>query len=173
MDIKALFSDKSIKGKALTEIVCQYLLNQSVSTDELVQFAAQSKDAVKATCIEALEFATKQQPEIINYSCFQFVTECLNAKAPRVKWESARVIANTAGLFKEKLDEPIKSLLDNTTHPGTVVRWSAAVALAEIIKLKTNYNVELIPAVESICNTEIKNSIKKIYSAALKVIKKT
>jgi hypothetical protein len=51
------------------------------------------------------------------------------------------------------------------------VRWSAALALGEIIKMKTAINQELIPAIESICEQEEKNSIKKIYIAALKKAK--
>jgi hypothetical protein len=49
-----------------------------------------------------------------------------------------------------------------------VVRWSAAMALGEIIKFKTTVNKNLIPAVDGILKREEKNSIKKIYLAALK-----
>jgi len=48
------------------------------------------------------------------------------------------------------------------------VRWSAAFALGEIVKLKTRYNKTLVPAIEAICNSEEKNSIKKIYLDAVK-----
>jgi len=51
---------------------------------------------------------------------------------------------------------------------GTVVRWSAAFALGQIIKLNTLRNKELIPAAEIIINREEKNSIKKIYTEAIK-----
>jgi HEAT repeat protein len=100
--------------------------------------------------------------------CFQFVTQALIAKAPRVKWESARVIGNTAHLFPDKLDEAIKNLLVNSKHEGTVVRWSAAFALGEILKLKTKHNASLLSAIEAICNSDEKSSIKKIYLDAMK-----
>jgi hypothetical protein len=96
----------------------------------------------------------------------------LTAKAPRIKWESAKVIGNTANLFITKLDTPIKNLLVNTEHEGTVVRWSAAFALGEILKLKTKHNKQLLPAIEAICKREEKNSIKKIYLDAMKKIAK-
>jgi HEAT repeat protein len=94
----------------------------------------------------------------------------LTEKAPRIKWESAKVVGNIAHLYPDKLDEAIKNLLINSEHTGTVVRWSAAFALGQIIKLRTSRNRNLIPAIESICKREEKNSIKKIYIAALKGI---
>ena len=168
MTIQALLNDKDLKPKVKTETLSGWLLDGKISTDDLVSFAQIAKDPAKATCVEALEFATRQKPSILNITGFQFVTQALTAKAPRVKWESAKVIGNTAHLFPNKLDEAVKNLLDNAKHEGTVVRWSAAFALGEILKLKTKYNASLLPAVEAICNSDEKNSIKKIYLDAIK-----
>jgi HEAT repeat protein len=168
MDLLSLLNDKAIKAKAKTEIICDLLLKNNVSQKDLAASAEKLKDPAKATCIEALEFATKQKPAIIDKAGFRFVTASLTSKAPRVKWESAKVIGNTAHLFKEELGEPIKKLLANTEDEGTVVRWSAAFALGEIVKLKTRHNKTLVPAIEAICNSEEKNSIKKIYLDAVK-----
>jgi hypothetical protein len=57
------------------------------------------------------------------------------------------------------------------TYVGTVVRWSTAFALGQIIKIKSSLNKELIPTAEAICEREEKNSIKKIYLEALKKVK--
>jgi HEAT repeat protein len=171
MKIEELLNDKSIKPKKKTEQLSQWLLEKKVSVDDLTMFAETAKDPAKATCIEALEFATQKQPAIVGKKAFQFVTQALTAKAPRVKWESAKVIGNTAHLFTDKLDEPLKNLLDNSEHEGTVVRWSAAFALGQILKLKTKHNKNLLPAIEAICNREEKNSIKKIYLDAIKKTK--
>ena len=168
MDITELLNNKNIKPKLKTETLCHWLLDKTISTNQLIQFATKSKDALKATCIEAIEFATKQQSEILNTTDFDFVLLGLEAKAPRIKWESAKVIANTIHLFPEKTHLTIHHLLPNTQHSGTVVRWSAAMALAEIIKLKTPINKTLIPIVNTILKREEKNSIKKIYVSALK-----
>lgn len=143
-----------------------------ISTEALTAFAEKAKDPAKTTCIEALEFATKQKPAIADKKCFLFVSTALTAKAPRVKWESARVIGNVAHLFPDNLDEAIKNLLVNSEHEGTVVRWSAAFALGEILKLRTKYNNQLMPAIEAIIGREEKNSIKKIYLEAVKKISK-
>ena len=168
MNITILLNDKGLKPKVKTETLSSWLLDSRISVDDLTAFAETAKDSAKATCIEALEFATKQKPAIANKKAFQFVTQTLTAKAPRVKWESAKVIGNITHLFTDKLDEAIKNLLDNSEHEGTVVRWSAAFALGEILKLKTDYNSDLMPAIEAICNREEKNSIKKIYFDAIK-----
>lgn len=168
MTLGLLFSNKSLKAKDKTQELCNYLLNEIISTNELIDFAISAKDSDKATCIEALEFASKIKIEIIDKKCFQFVTDSLTNKAPRVKWEAAKVIGNSAQLFRNQLDEAITNLLKNASHEGTVVRWSAAYALGEILELKTKHNKDLIPRVKSVCNSEIKNSIKKIYEKALK-----
>ena len=172
MTIEELIKDKAVKSKEKVDIISKWVIDASLPTDELIAFAVKSKDPVKATCIEALEYATKHNPNLADDSVFSFVTQTLTEKAPRIKWESAKVIGNTAHLFTEDLDKSITNLLTNTEHEGTVVRWSAAFALGEILKLKTKHNTNLLPALEDICEKEEKNSIKKIYLDAIKKTKK-
>ena len=172
MNIGDLIKDKAIKPKEKTEQISNWLLDGTIDPKELIEFASKGKDPVKATCIEAIEFASKQKPAIADENVFLFVTNALTEKAPRVKWESAKVVGNIAHLFPAKLDTAIANLLVNSEHEGTVVRWSAAYALGEILKLKTNQNKELLPAIEAICEREEKNSIRKIYLTALKELKK-
>ena len=168
MDISVFLTDKTIKAKVKTETISKWLLTNKIRPGELTALAEKSKDPDKATCIEALEFASKKKPTIVDQKCFLYVSQSLTAKAPRIKWECAKVIGNTANLFITKLDTAIKNLLVNTEHEGTVVRWSAAFALGEILKLKTKHNKQLLPAIEAICKREEKNSIKKIYLDAMK-----
>ncbi|NIF06940.1 hypothetical protein F3J23_15970 [Chryseobacterium sp. Tr-659] len=172
MTIEELIKDKAVKSKEKVDIISKWVIEASLPADELIAFAEKSKDPVKATCIEALEYATKQNPEIADETVFSFVINTLTEKAPRIKWESAKVIGNTAHLFPEKLDDAITNLIHNTEHEGTVVRWSAAFALGEILKLKTNHNTTLLSALENISEKEEKNSIKKIYLDAIKKTKK-
>lgn len=168
MDIAVLLNNRELKPKAKTEILSSWLLDSKVSSDELISFAESAKDTVKATCIEAIEFASKHKPLVVNKKTFHFVSQALTSKAPRIKWESAKVIGNTAHLFSDEQDVPIKNLLDNSEHKGTVVRWSAAFALGEILKIKSKHNKDLIPFIEAVFKREEKNSIKKIYFDALK-----
>jgi len=168
MELLELFKNKAIKPKEKTEAIGKALLEGSLTVDTLIEFAGESKEAQKATCIEAIELVTKQQPAIANDKVFNFVIGALADKAPRVKWESARVIGNTASLFSSQISKAVANLLPNAEHEGTVVRWSTAYALGEIIKLKTALNKDLLPATEAICEREEKNSIKKIYLNAIK-----
>lgn len=170
MTIDELLKDKTIKPKDKTEIISNWLLDDSLPVDELIVFAENQKDPAKATCIEAMEYATRQNPKIADENVLIFVTNTLASKAPRVKWESARLIGNIAHLFPSQLEKSIENLLINTENEGTVVRWSSAFALGEILKLKTKYNSDLLPTIETICEKEEKNSIKKIYADALKKI---
>ena len=172
MTIDELLKDKTKKIKEKTETISNWLLDGSMPTDELIAFAEKSKDSEKATCIEAFEYATKKNPKIADESVFSFVTKTLTEKAPRVKWESARVIGNIAHLFPEKLNKVITNLLTNAEYDGTVVRWAAAFALGEILKLKTKHNKTLLPAIEIICEREKDNAIKKKYFEAIKKIEK-
>jgi len=172
MTIDELLLDKTIKPKEKTETISKWILDKSLPIDELIAFAEKQKDPAKATSIEAIEYATKQNPNIGDETVLTFVTSTLAAKAPRIKWESAKVIGNIAHLFPTKLEKSIDNLLTNTEHEGTVVRWSAAFALGEILKLKTKHNKDLFPAIETICEKEEKNSIKKIYLDAIKKTKK-
>ena len=169
MQVSEIINDKSLKAKQKTEILGKCLVDNRIKMQDIIEFALTAKESAQATCIEALEFATRQNPDIANKQVLQFVSQTLTAKAPRVKWESAKVIANTAHLFTDILKDAIKNLLLNSEHEGTVVRWSAAFALAEILKLNTKYNKDLLPAIETIMNREEKNSIKKIYLHAIKI----
>lgn len=170
--IEALFQDKLLKPKARTEQLCQWLLDQKISLKELIAFARTAKDSPQATCVEALEFATRRDPSVADATVWNFACESLLAKAPRVKWESAKVIGNIAHRFPRQVDQAITPLLSNAEHTGTVVRWSAAFALCAILQLKTKWNKELLPAIESMAASETNNAVRKQYLAVLKELKK-
>jgi hypothetical protein len=172
MTIAALLSDKTKKIKEKTVTISQWLLDGSMPAEELMAFAETSKDAEKAACIEAIEYATKQNPALADEAVFLWVTAMLADKAPRVKLESARVIGNIAHLFPAKLSKAITNLLANAEYDGTVVRWSAAYALGEILKLKTKHNTTLLPAIEAICAREEDSGVKKKYLDAMKKAKR-
>ena len=170
MEIKEILSDKILKPKAKIEKLSQNILDKKITVNDLLVFAEIAKDTEKGTCVEALEFATGKNPKIINKKCFDFVVKHLLNKAPRVKWECAKIIANTAHIYKNDLDNAIKNLLENAIYDGTVVRWSAAYALVEIIKLEIEHNKKLLPKIKEICSKEKKPNIKKMYMDAIKTI---
>jgi len=163
-----IVANKATKAKEKTVLVSGLLLDHKISIDELVQMAKSQKDTIKATLIEAMEYASKTNPEIINDKAFEFAIQTLKEDVPRIKWEAAKVIRNAAHLHSKLLKKAVVNLLANTEHNGTVVRWSAATALSKIILLNTALNKELIPAAEAIIEWEQDNAIKKIYQQALK-----
>lgn len=166
MDLQEFFTDKSIKAKQKTEELSEMLIHSRISVDELLVFAKLQKDPIKATCMEAFEYATKNKPELAKNELFMFAIESLSNKAPRVKWESAKVIANTASIFPDLIEPAINALIKNTEHEGTVVRWSAALALSEIYKLNTKFNKDLATIFNGLVEREEKNSIRKLYLVA-------
>lgn len=171
MTIEILIRDKTKKLKEKTEIISKWLLDYSLPIEELILFAEKKNDTEKATCIEAIEYATKLNPKMADESVFSFITEMLGEKAPRIKWESAKVIGNIAHIFSERLDVVIEKLLINSQYDGTVVRWATAYALGEILKLKTTHNQSLLPAMEKLCEKETENGVKKKYLDAIKKTK--
>ena len=172
MTIEQIFQDKSIKAKGKVKTLGEWLLNGELPIDELLAYAEKQKATDKATCIEAVEFATKKTPTIADENLLDYVTKSLKEDEPRVKWESAKVIGNIAKLFPENLDKSISNLLPNAENKGTVVRWATAYALAEILKLKTENNLKLLPKIEALCDKEEDNGVKKKYLDALKKVKK-
>lgn len=172
MKLEELFGDKALKQKTKTELLGKLLIDKEVTLEELIAFAEKSKDTEKATCIEAIEYATRQDPNIANDKCLKYVSQKLTEEAPRVKWESAKVIGNIAHLFPTKLNVAIANLLTNSEYNGSVVRWASAFALGEILKLKTKHNKDLLPAIEAICNREEDTGVKKKYLDAIKKTKK-
>ncbi|HRI32252.1 MAG TPA: hypothetical protein PLD02_00775 [Saprospiraceae bacterium] len=172
MTLLELFIDKTTKPKEKIVTISDWLLDGSLPIEELVVFAEKAKDSDKASCIESIEFATKQNAKIADENVLIFVTKSLDERAPRIKWESAKVIGNIAHLFSTNLNKTIEHLLNNARHDGTVVRWAPSYALGEIIKLKTKHNTHLIPTIESMCGIEENNGVKKKYLDALKKLKK-
>ena len=168
--IAALLRDKSLKPKEKTELLCNWLLEGKLAREALLEFASSAKDPAKATCIEALEFALQMNDKLVGDTEFRFVTEALTSTAPRVKWESAKVIARVAAHHQSDLEPAITNLRVKADHEGTVVRWSAATALGAIYLLKTSHNDLLKPALEALLNREEKGSICKIYAAALRKV---
>jgi hypothetical protein len=167
MKIEEIFSDSSLKQKAKVKLLSGLLLEKKLSPATLIAFAEKSTDTEKATCIEALEFATKHQPALADENILKYVTERLRDEAPRIKWESAKVIGNIAHLFPTQLSGAIKNLLINSESSGTVVRWATASALCAIIKLKTIHNDDLVTVIKVKLKMEEDNAIRKKYLDAI------
>ncbi|WP_199121293.1 HEAT repeat domain-containing protein [Pedobacter sp. ASV28] len=172
MTIEEIFQDKSIKAKGKVAQIGEWLVNKELPMEELLAFADKPSASNRATCIEALEYATKKSTAIASAPLFDYVVQALKEEEPRIKWESAKVIGNIANLFPLDLTKAIDELLKNAENKGTVVRWATAYALAEILKLKTDHNKKLLPVMEQLSLKEEDNGVKKKYLEALKKVEK-
>lgn len=171
MTLEELFADKSLKAKDRSAVLQRMLEAGDVKQPALVTFAASAKGPVKATCLEGLEYMTKAKPAYLNEGALDFCLSALADKEPRVKWEAARVLGNTIHRFPKRAEEAMDALLPQASHEGTVVRWSAAFALGQLIAMGTPVNKTLVTKVAAIAKGEEKDSIRKIYEAAMKKVR--
>src|SRR5687767_5678167 len=94
----SILQNKALKIKEKTVRLSSLLLTATVSIDKFIGIAKKSDHVTKGILIEAIEHASKTKPEIVNTKTFEFTIESLIDDAPKVKLESARVIANTVHL---------------------------------------------------------------------------
>lgn len=162
-----ILNNKDHSPRQKAAIVLGLLLENPGIVDTLVEHAQPADNAIKMICLEALHLATKTKPAIATEACFKFITCTLAEKSPPLKWKSAKVVANTAHLHADILDETIKNLVSNSTSSGIMVRWCAAYALVEIAKLNSVHNENLIPEIKAINHREKNSNVKRIYDRAL------
>ncbi len=159
------------KPKELLLYLSKLIKKDKTLLADLEKSLESATDSERGTCIEALEHVTQENPEYA-LSFLKIVISSLSDKAPRVKWEAARIIGNIASQYPEKSAQAVDSLLTNTKDKGTVVRWSAAFALGEILKGNFKLQTTLLPKVKKIIKAEENNGVKNVYLKALKVIGK-
>ena len=121
----------------------------------------------RATVVESFESATRTRPELVDGNLFNKLVECLADSAPRVRWEAARTIANTAAQHPTHLGRAAQALLANTTHAGKVVRWATAQALAAILRAG-HTDDDLEARVRKASTSEQDNGVRAIYDKALR-----
>lgn len=120
----------------------------------------------KGVCAEVLEYVSRDDPD----SAAPFigtVAEYINFDAPKVKWETSRIIANLAPKFAYELEKAVPKLLINTKDKGTVVRWSAALALTEIAKKNQKIANSLLPTFVELSKKDKNSGVKNIYLKTL------
>lgn len=156
-----------LRAKELSSFLSKEIVKDRDLLEGLADDIDLLNDVEKGILLEAIEYATNIDPEVVE-PVLEVVFECLKCEAPKVKWEAARVVGNVAHLFPDEVSRFVPRLLENTRHRGTVVRWSTAFALGEIIKhdMKTRHG--LLPEVEKILKREKNNGVKNVYKKALK-----
>ena len=158
------------KPKEIITLLAQKLKSDKELVVNLIRCFENGSVAEKGNCMEAIEYVTKEDPEFAE-NCLGFVIENINNEAPRVKWETARIIGNVAQRFSDKIKEAVPKLLENTKDKSTVVRWSAALALTEITKSNSELQKELTIKFNEIVKKESNNGVRNIYLKYLKGVK--
>ena len=158
------------KPKQKLTLLVTILNEEETALNELIKCFDKVSDSERGYLMEALEYITKENPNFGKH-CLGFVIKYLNYNAPRIKWETSRIIGNVAQNFPDKIKQAIPKLLENTKDEGIVVRWSAAFALTEIAKSNSKLKRELIPEFTKILAGEKNNGVKNIYLKYLKDVK--
>ncbi|HJX50762.1 hypothetical protein A2Y99_05305 [Candidatus Gottesmanbacteria bacterium RBG_13_37_7] len=158
------------KPKDLLNYLTELIRKDKKLLQDLEVSIQSTKDAERGICMEALEYITHENPEYAAPHLKTIITS-LSDKAPRVKWEAARIMGNIAKKYSEEALGAIPNLMKNTNDKGTVVRWSAAFGLTEIAIYNSKAANKLIPEFEKIIKKEKNNGVKNVYLKALKKLK--
>jgi hypothetical protein len=159
------------KPKELVVFLAENVKKDGKLFAQLVDCLKNGSNVEKGVCAEVMEYVTKDKPELaVPY--IDDIVGYINYDAPKVKWETARVVGNVAQRFPEKASKAVPRLLLNTGDGGTVVRWSAAYALTEIAKNNLRLRKKLVPGFLEIVAKEENSGVKNVYLKALKIIGK-
>jgi hypothetical protein len=165
--IKELLASK-IKPKDKTAQLAEMLGGDKKLIAELVDSFDQLNTSQQGTCMSALTAISKENPSMLG-NCLDFVTDHLDDKAPRVKWEASEIIGSIAAKFPKQAKDAIPQLLKNTKDEGTVVKWSAAFALTEIAKAVPDTHERLLPVFAKLAKSE-EGGVKTLYTKTLKAL---
>jgi hypothetical protein len=168
--IKEILTFK-IKPKEKTALLAEKLGGDRKLIAELVASFDELNTSQQGTCMSALTVISKENPSMLG-DCLDFVTDHLNDKAPRVKWEASEIIGNIAAKYPKQAKDAITQLLKNTKDEGTVVKWSAAYALTEIAKAVPDTHEKLLPVFAKLAKSE-EGGVKTLYTKTLKALQKS
>lgn len=163
---------EKLKPKEKTLQIADALKSDPKAMDELLELWKTAKDAEKGTLLSAITLIVSENPEFVG-DHLDFVIAQIGHKAPRVKWEAPETVGHASKVFPDKVLSAIPALLANTSFDGTVVRWSAAFALSEIVKNIPSSRPQLMPEIEKILERETNNGVRSLFlKGALKTITK-
>ena len=162
---------EKLKPKEKTAKLADALKADPKAMDELQALWKTAKDPDKGTLLSAITLIETENPAFVG-DHLDFVIAQIGHKAPRVKWESSETVGHASKVFPDKVMTAIPALLANTSFDGTVVRWSAAFALSEIVKNVPASRDELVPKIKTILEHETQHGIQVVYQKVLKALDK-
>lgn len=163
--VELLSSGRSVKAKS--KAITEALLAQELSVSACRRRLPGLGPTDRATLLEGIEGATRDEPSLVDKAMFVALVDCLEDEAPKVKWEAARTLANVAALHKGRLGGALHSLFVNATHEGKVVRWATAQALAAFVRAGFE-NEQLNKHVRASAKNESDDGVRKVYAKVVK-----
>lgn len=163
-DWRGLLADKGLKALARRQALMAIIKSDGLPLAE----AAQLPGKQLALVLEAMEAISNKEPQSADVAWLPFAASQLQASHPGVKREAARIIGNLAARFPDEAGSAIPALISNAGLPGTVLRWSAAYALARILATPQHALGPLYEQVEGLADREQDNGVKNQYLAGLK-----
>lgn len=138
---------------------------------QLIEILKTGTDPQRGTSADVIEALSKENPDLVA-PYIDALVGYINYKAPRVKWATSETIGNLSKNYCTETEKAIPNLLANTADNGTVVRWAAAFALAEIAKNCPAARPNLLPRIDEILKTEDNNGVRNVYAKALRALSK-
>lgn len=157
----------ALKPKEKVLRLTDFIKSEPNQMKNLIDWAQSSRLPTQTLVMEAFEIYTRSHNKGEGRIIWQFACAGVQSNHPSLIRESARVLANIANSHIDFAGDAIPRLLELTEHAGTVVRWSAAQALASICSADEKPHYHLDPVLESIASREEKMSIRKIYLKTL------
>ena len=159
------------KAKEMALLLAKKFQQQKPTPKEYSSALESASKVEQGILIETMEFITQENPSFAK-PYLDIIIEYIASPVPKVKWEAARIIGNVVKELPATAQKAIPNLLVNTNDQGTVVRWSAAFGLGEIIKHHSKIRSKLMPKIEKIVKKEQNSGVKNVYLKAFKEIEK-
>lgn len=166
--LKPVLENKEMKGIEKRKAIIELITANDLNVKELEAESVDLDSKKQVILFEAIEEITKENPTRFDSSIVDFMTAYLSNESNPIKRETSRIIGNVAVAYPDNLERSIALLIQNTTKPGTVVRWGSAYALSRILLLPNYVNASLYDTVKMLSDQEEENGVKKQYLNALK-----
>lgn len=166
--LKPVLENKEMKGIEKRKAIIELITTNELNVKELAAECVDLDSKKQAILFEAVEAMTKENPRRFDSTIVDFMNAYLSNESNPIKRETSRIIGNVAAAYPDHLERSIALLIQNTTNPGTVVRWGSAYALSRILLLPNYVNSSLYDTLNKLSDQEEENGVKKQYLNALK-----
>lgn len=166
--MKTVLANKEMKAIEKRKAIIEMIAANDLTVKELEAESVDLDSKQQGILFEAIEAMTKEDPARFDSSIVKFMNAYLSSESNPIKRETSRIIGNVAVAYPNELERSIERLIQNTTNPGTVVRWGSAYALSRILLLPNYVNTTLYETLRELSDREEENGVKKQYLNALK-----